>query len=135
METSMTLEFKMLALSIVLGLAQIVLASHTASLQRGYMWTASARDEAVPALARLAVRLNRAFQNYIETFPLFAAAVLMAHITGKHSWMTHWGTQLYFGARLAYVAFYAAGLFLGRSLVWNVATLGIVLILLALILE
>jgi hypothetical protein len=31
----MTLELKMLALSIVLGLVQIVLASHAASLQRG----------------------------------------------------------------------------------------------------
>ena len=30
----MTLELKMLALSIVLGLVQIVLASHAASLQR-----------------------------------------------------------------------------------------------------
>jgi uncharacterized MAPEG superfamily protein len=83
----------------------------------------------------LAGRLSRALQNYIETFPLFAAAVLMAHITGKHSWMTEWGAQLYFGARVAYVAFYAAGLFLVRSLVWNVATLGIVLILFVLILQ
>jgi len=33
----MTLELKMLALSIVLGLIQIVLASHAASLQRGYV--------------------------------------------------------------------------------------------------
>jgi uncharacterized MAPEG superfamily protein len=131
----MTPELKMLGLSIVLGLAQIALASHTASLQRGYMWTASARDEAVPALVGLAGRLSRALQNYIETFPLFAAAVLMAHITGKHSWMTEWGAQLYFGARVAYVAFYAAGLFLVRSLVWNVATLGIVLILFVVILE
>src|SRR5262249_57322866 len=39
--TAMTLEFKMLALSIALGLVQIVLASHAASLQRGYVWTAT----------------------------------------------------------------------------------------------
>jgi uncharacterized MAPEG superfamily protein len=131
----MTPELKMLGLSIVLGLAQIVLASHAASLQRGYMWTASARDEEVPALTGLAGRLNRALRNFIETFPLFAAAVLMAHITGKHGWMTEWGAQLYLGARVAYVVLYAAGIFLARSLVWNVATLGIVLVLLALILE
>ena len=41
----MTLELKILGFSIVLGLVQIVLASHAASLQRGYMWTASAQDE------------------------------------------------------------------------------------------
>jgi uncharacterized MAPEG superfamily protein len=129
----MTLELKMLALSTVLGLAQIVLASHTASLQRGYMWTASSRDEAVPALTGMAGRFDRALQNFIETFPLFAAAVLMAHVAGKHNWMTEWGVQLYFWARVAYLAFYAAGVFLLRSLVWSIATFGIVLILLSLI--
>ena len=87
----MTPELKMLGFSIVLGLAQIVLASHAASLQRGYVWTASARDEAVPALTGLAGRLNRALRNFIETFPLFAAAVLMTHVMGKHGWMTEWG--------------------------------------------
>jgi len=50
-------------------------------------------------------------------------------------WCSASGAQLYVGAHVAYVAFYAAGIFLVRSLVWNVATLGIVLILLALILE
>src|SRR5262245_39315171 len=70
----MTLELKMLALSIVLGLVQIVLASHAASLQRGYVWTASSRDEAVPELTGVAGRLARALHNFVETFPLFAAA-------------------------------------------------------------
>ena len=46
----MTVELKLLAFSIVLGLVQIVLASHAASLQRGYVWTASSRDEAMPRL-------------------------------------------------------------------------------------
>jgi hypothetical protein len=87
----MTLELKMLALSIVLGLVQIVLASHAASLQRGYVWTASSRDEAVPALTGVAGRLQRALQNFVETFPLFAAAVLTAHAAATHSWMTEWG--------------------------------------------
>src|SRR6266540_4016336 len=126
----MTLELKMLALSVVLGLTQIVLASHAASLQRGYAWTASPRDEAVPLLTGGAGRLERALHNFVETFPLFAAAVLTAHVTSTYSWMTEWGVQLYFWARVVYLALYAAGIFLLRSLVWNVATLGIVLILL-----
>jgi len=129
----MTLELRMLALSIVLGLVQIVLASHSASLQRGYMWTASSRDEAVTPLTGMAGRFHRALQNFIETFPLFAAAVLMAHVAGKHTWMTEWGTQLYLWARVVYLALYAAGIFLLRSLVWTIATLGIVLVLLSLI--
>src|SRR5262245_45503227 len=127
----MTLELKMLALSIVLGLVQIVLASHAASLQRGYIWTASSRDEAVPALTGVAGRLGRALQNFIETFPLFAAAVLIAHAAVRHSWMTELGVQLYFWARVVYLALYAAGVFLLRSIAWNVAALGTILILLS----
>ena len=48
--------------------------------------------------------------------------------------MTEWGAVLYFAARVAYVPLYASGVFLVRSLVWNVATLGIMLILLSLVL-
>ncbi len=129
----MTLELRMLALSVVLGLAQVVLASHAASLQRGYLWTASSREAPVPGLTGVAGRLERALRNFMETFPLFAAAVLMAHAAGRHGWMTEWGAQLYFWARVVYVGLYAAGIFLVRSLVWNVAALGIVLILLSLV--
>ena len=81
----------------------------------------------------MAGRLERALRNFVETFPLFAAAVLIAHVTNTHSWMTEWGVQLYLGARVAYLALYAAGVFLLRSLVWNVATLGIALVLLSLV--
>jgi uncharacterized MAPEG superfamily protein len=129
----MTLELKMLALSIILGLVQIVLSSHAASLQRGYVWTASSRDGPVPALTGVAGRLKRALQNFVETFPLFAAAVLTAHVAVSHSWMTEWGVHLYFWARVAYLALYAAGVVLLRSLIWNVATLGIALILMSLL--
>jgi len=129
----MTLELRMLALSIVLGLVQIVLASHAASLQRGYVWTASSRDETVPELAGVAGRLARALQNFVETFPLFAAGVLIAHVAGTHGWMTEWGVQLYFWGRVTYLALYAGGVFLLRSLAWNVAALGIVLVLLSLV--
>jgi len=129
----MTIELKMLALSIVLGLVQIVLASHAASLQRGYMWTATSRDAPRAPLTGVAGRLERALRNFGETFPLFAAAVLIAHVAGRHDWMTEWGVQLYFWGRVAYLALYAGGVFLVRSLIWNVATAGIVLLLLALV--
>jgi uncharacterized MAPEG superfamily protein len=128
----MTIEFKFLALSVVLGLLQIIAASHAASFQRGYRWTASSRDEPVAPLIGKACRLDRALRNFLETFPLFAAAVLAAHLAGRDGTLTLWGVQLYFWARLAYVLLYAAGVYLVRSLVWNVATLGIGLNLLSL---
>lgn len=77
----MTFELRILALSVVLGLVQIVLASHAASLQRGYLWTAGSRDEAVPPLTGIAGRLERAL---VETFPLFASAVLIAYVANAH---------------------------------------------------
>jgi len=60
--------------------------------------------------------------------------VLVAHAAGRHDWMTVWGTQLYFWARVVYVPLYVLGVPLLRSLVWNVATFGIILILLSLVL-
>src|ERR671933_1369913 len=122
----------MLTLSVALGLIQIVAASHAASLQRGYRWTASPRDEVTPPLRGVAGRLDRALRNFVETFPLFAAVVLAAHVTNTHDALTEWGARLYFWGRLAYVLLYATGVPLIRSLVWNVATIGIVLIVAAL---
>jgi uncharacterized MAPEG superfamily protein len=83
-------------------------------------------------LAGVSGRLERALANFLETFPLFAAAVLIAHAAGHHDWMTVWGAQLYFWTRVVYVPLYGFGVPLVRSLVWNVATLGIILILLSL---
>ena len=128
----MTIELKMLALSIVLGLVQIVLSAQSKNLQHGYRWAAGPRDEPRPQPVGIAGRLERALANYLETFPLFAAAVFIAHAARQHNWMTIWGSQLYFWARVVYLPLYVFGVALVRSLVWNVATLGIVLILLSL---
>jgi hypothetical protein len=40
-----SVELRMLVFSVALGIIQIVAASHAASLQRGYRWTSSPRDE------------------------------------------------------------------------------------------
>ena len=128
----MTLELRLLAFSAALGLVHIVVASHSASLQRGYRRSASSRDEPVEPLHGVAGRLDRALRNFLETFPLFAAVVLTAHASGRHDALTEWGAQLYFWGRVAYLPLYAAGIPLVRSLVWNVAAAGILLCLVAL---
>lgn len=129
----MTIELTMLALAVVLGLVQIVLSAQSKNLQHGYWWAAGPRDEPRPPLAGIGGRLERALWNFLETFPLFAAAVLIAHAAGRHDWMTVWGAQLYVWARVLYVPLYAFGVPLVRSLVWNVATFGIIFILLSLV--
>ena len=129
----MTTELKLLAWSVVLGFVHIVLASHAASFQHGYDWTASSRDHPMPPLPGVGGRLERASRNFLETFPFFAAAVLIAHAAGRESWLTWWGANLYFWGRIAFLPLYAFGVFLIRSLVWNVSAIGILLILAALI--
>ncbi|HLC08578.1 MAG TPA: MAPEG family protein [Methyloceanibacter sp.] len=129
----MSTELTMLALSVALGLVQIILSAQSKNFQLGYLWAAGPRDEPRPPLTGLAGRLERALANFLETFPLFVAAVLIAHVAGRHDWMTVWGAQLYFWARLAYLPLYAFGIRFIRSLAWNVATLGIVLILVSLL--
>ena len=128
----MTIELHMLGLSIVLGLVH--LAPKLAIYKGGYLtWATGPRDDPAPPLPRVLARVERAYRNYLETFPYFAAAVLATHVTDTHGWMTVWGVHLYFWGRLAYLPLYATGTRLVRSLAWNVATLGIVLILVAMI--
>jgi uncharacterized MAPEG superfamily protein len=129
----MTIELRMLALSVVLGLVQIFIAASYSSTQRGLEWNTGPRDQPMPPLTGLGGRLDRALHNFLETFPLFAAAVLIAHVANRHSALTIWGAQLYFWGRLIYVPLYAFGVSFVRTAVWAITTLGIVLILLALL--
>ena len=129
----MTTELRMLALSVVLGFVHILASGHAATRVRGVHWNMGARDASMPPLEGVAGRLDRASANFKETFALFAAAVLIAHVAGRNGALTFWGTQLYFFGRLVYLPVYALGIAYVRSLVWGVATLGIVLVLAALI--
>jgi uncharacterized MAPEG superfamily protein len=101
-------------------------------LQVGYRYTATAR-EARPPLIGVAGRFERALRNFLETFPLFAMAVLLVHVTNRHGTLSAVGAEMYLIARIAYVPLYAAGVPVVRSLVWNVAAVGIMLLLLALV--
>jgi uncharacterized MAPEG superfamily protein len=122
----MTIELSMLAASIALGMIHLIASSHLISWQRGYRWTAGSRDEAVPPLHDLTNRVDQATTNFLETFPFFAALVLITHVINHHRALTIWGVHLYFWARVAYLIAAATGLGLVRSLVcWNTAFVGI----------
>ena len=124
----MPIELTGLVASVALGIAHIVLASHSASLQRGYRWTASARDTEMPPLHGVAGRLSRASANYLETFPYFGLLALAVYCAGAGSTVSAWGVWLYLVGRVLYLPLYALGVFLARSLAWNIATLGIALL-------
>ena len=127
----MTTELTLLAWSIVLGLVHAVATGQLGVKQFGMAYGLGPRDEK-KQLTGIPARVERAFANYMQTFPFFAAAVLIAHVAGRHSGMTVTGAHLYFWARLAYVPLYAAGIPIARTLAFLVAMLGITLILIAL---
>lgn len=128
----MTIELQMLALSIVLGCLQIAIATHFKNMQYGYAWNAGPRDKPMPSLDPLAGRFARAAANFLETFPFFAAAVLMVHLADRHGTLTWWGVQLYFWGRVAYVPAYLTGIPYLRSIIWTVSIIGIACLLVAL---
>ena len=114
----MSLEIRMLAWSIVLGIVQLLLASAWASSERGLKWNAGPRDGTSAPLGPVAGRAERASHNFLETFPFFAAAVLAVVATGRTGALSALGVQLYFWARLVYVPLYLGGVPWVRSLVW-----------------
>ena len=128
----MTIEIKMLAWAIALGLVHVLLGAVLMTRQRGMKWNASARDGEAKPLVGAAARVDRGLRNFLETFPFFAAAVLAVVVTQRTSSDTALGAQVYFWARLAYLPIYAAGIPYLRSLVWAVSFWGLLQVLWAL---
>ena len=128
----MTVEMTMLAIASVLGMFQLLIAARSGNSQRGLRWNVGARDEAPPAVGKVAGRLERAFRNFMETFPFFAVAVILCALTPRHNWATLWGAQAYVAARIVYLPLYAFGVPVLRTLIWLVATVSILLMYVAL---
>ena len=126
----MTPEFIMLAFTLILALVQIGAAGVARTAELGAKWNAGPRDAEVPAPGKIAGRLIRAQANLFETLPIFAIAVIMAHVSGKDGQMlTFVGTHLYFFGRLIYVPLYAFGVPYIRTLVWLIAAAGLVMVI------
>ena len=125
----MSSELHMLVFTSVLGLVQLLASAQAATAQRGVKWNIGNREEKSAPLSGMAGRLNRAFANLMETFPFFAVAVLLVHVTHKNTAGTAIGAQLYFYARVLYFPVYAAGLKVVRSLLWMTGLLGLCLLL------
>ena len=125
-------EFTMLGIAVALGLLQLIIAARAGNSQRGIAWNVGARDKEPPPVGAVAGRLDRAFRNFMETFPFFAVAVLSAHAMDRFGWLTLVGTQLYVAARIVYVPLYAAGIPVIRTVVWLISIVGLVMTLSAL---
>lgn len=76
-------------------------------------------------------RAHAAQQNSFEAFPLFAAAVVIAHLTHAPQASVDTWALVFIGARLAYLAVYIADLAMLRTLVWMVGIVAIIKIFVA----
>lgn len=123
-------ELGLLAIAILLGIAHLTWAAVAARRQQSLKWAAGPRDEAMP-ISGMAARLDRGFRNYMETFPFFAAAVLLGAATTTLRDFTVWGAHLYVWSRLLYVPLYAYGSPL-RTLVWGISLVGLLMVVAAL---
>ena len=125
----MSVEMTMLALAAVLGFVHLFAAAHFVTREHGAAWNTGARDHTPALQGKLAGRLDRAFRNFRETFPIFAVAVFLITVLNRHNARTEWGSQLYFWMRVIYLPLYAAGIPFLRTIVWLAATVGILLVL------
>jgi uncharacterized MAPEG superfamily protein len=130
----MTTQLTILGWTLVLALVQILLASSMRTRETGIEYNMSARDDKAPPPGRITSRLQRAQANLFETLPLFAAAVLIAHVGGRDGDLTLWGCWLYLVARIVYLPLYAAGIPMVRSLVWGASLAGLGMVLFAILL-
>ncbi len=121
-------ELQMLWLSIALGLVHLLAAVAPSVLARGMPWALGPRDEPGAPLGVMAGRLERAWKNFQETFPLFAAAILVASLGARDSDLGALGAQLYFWGRVAFLPLYALGAPVVRTLAWTVSMAGVVLV-------
>lgn len=124
-------EITMLWASAVLGTVYLLAAVIPSVLTRGMPWAMGPRDGEWPALGTVAARLDRAWRNFRETFPIFAAAILVEASVPQDSDLAATGALLYFWGRVAFLPIYALGLPYLRTLAWTVALAGIVLVLAA----
>lgn len=130
----LSIELKMLLYSIILGLVQLMAAAQTATKQKGMAWNLSPRDQDKngPELTGLAGRLDRAFKNFMQTFPFFVAAILIVQITTLANGVSNTGAQIYFWARVVYLPLYAFGIPGVRTAVWLISMIGLIMVLSAL---
>ncbi|HZZ32948.1 MAG TPA: MAPEG family protein [Phenylobacterium sp.] len=124
-------ELKLLMAAVIIGLVQIVWAAVAGSGgERNLAWLLGPRDEP-KAVGVVAARLDRALSNFLQTFPLFAAALLACDFAGKFGTTTLYGAGLYVIGRALFVPIYAAGISVVRTLVWTVSMVGIVMVIVA----
>lgn len=124
----MSFELTVLFWSTVLGLVYLVVQALFYQAQVGTALMVGSRDD-IPDPEKIAARAARALRNFLETFPVFVALVAIVELGDKSDVLTQAGAGLYLAMRIAYLPLCLGGVPLFRSIVWNLATYGLVLMI------
>ena len=125
----MTVELQLLAWSVVLLIAHIVVQGLLVAPLRGAAWNAGPRDEGQPPLGKYPGRAQRALENFKETYPAFIALALALVVTSKTGGIGALGAWMWFAGRVAYLPLYLLGVPWLRTLAYGVALIGLILML------
>jgi len=120
MSTDLTMLVYTALLTLVLAFPPVI----GLMLSKGLAVAAGNRDEAsdLPAWAGRALRAHR---NTLENLAIFAALVLVAHVSGVSNEATAEGAVLFFWARVGHAVIYIAGIPYLRTAAFGVSLLGL----------
>ena len=125
----MSTELTVLAWGCILGIVEIVAGAQIGISQYGMAWGLSSREQPVPPPRPFVGRVMRASKNFLETFPIAAAAILTVQVGGLHSQWTAIGAIVWLVARIAHWVIYALGIPVLRTLAFLVSVAGILMML------
>lgn len=108
------------------ALAMVYLMTHGAlmRLQIGLPLHNANRDHD-PEPSLYSGRAIRAFRNFLETYPMFIALVVVIAMTQTSSPISVWGGWIWFSARVLYLPAYILGFGRTRSLIWVTSLVGL----------
>ncbi len=123
----MTGDLWALAAAMLLATVQLTISSVLTLRQLGGVWVAGPRDEP-REVTGLSGRFVRAYRNLLEIFPQFLAALFLVHEAHAAGSLSAIGAWLFVIGRLLYVPAYAFAPIGVRPICWQVAQVGIFII-------
>ncbi len=119
--------------AMILGLVHVGAASFAFKAQVGNAYTVGPRDQALQRTG-IAARLDRAQRNFLETFAIFASAVLLLLVLRRTgTWLSETGAMMVLTGRVLFLPLYAAGVPWLRTFSWNFATFGLAMVMAAIV--
>jgi len=123
----MTLDLWILVATVVFTWLLIMVDATPSILNNGLPWAVGNREE-TPDPDGVYGRIHRCSLNMQENLPIFAALVLVAHVSGEADAMSTLGAEIFLGARIVHAGVYFAGIPWARTLIWSVSIAGMGLI-------